>query len=256
MFQSIQELLIKSLEIYNQINKRKGQIAVLIDPDKCANKYKLFELLKRAKFANIDFLFVGGSTVSQHDFTEAVEFIKKNSSIPLVIFPGASHQISNDADALLYLSLISGRNPDFLIGHHVQSAQEVFEMDVEVIPTAYILIDGGSASSVAYVSQTTPIPSDHHSIIMNTAKAGILQGKQLIYLDAGSGAKYPVPSEVISRLQELNQPVIVGGGIRTREVIEELHDSGANVIVIGNQLEENIDFLLEIQDFIKTNVTN
>ena len=133
----------ESIEIYNSIASRKGQIAVLIDPDKCSDKTKLSELLKRAKFANVDFLFVGGSTVSQHDFIESIEFIKQSSSIPLVIFPGASHQISNEADALLYLSLISGRNPDFLIGHHVQSAQEVFEMDIEVIPTAYILIDGG-----------------------------------------------------------------------------------------------------------------
>jgi phosphoglycerol geranylgeranyltransferase len=242
----------ESIEIYNSIASRKGQIAVLIDPDKCSDKTKLSELLKRAKFANVDFLFVGGSTVSQHDFIESIEFIKQSSSIPLVIFPGASHQISNEADALLYLSLISGRNPDFLIGHHVQSAQEVFEMDIEVIPTAYILIDGGSTSSVAYVSQTTPIPSDHHSIIMNTAKAGVLQGKKLIYLDAGSGAKKPIPSQVISRLQELNKPVIVGGGIKTREKIESLKESGANVIVIGNQLEENIEFLLEIEDYIKT----
>ena len=125
-------------------------------------------------------------------------------------------------------------------------------MDIEVIPTAYILIDGGSTSSVAYVSQTTPIPSDHHSIIMNTAKAGVLQGKKLIYLDAGSGAKKPIPSQVISRLQELNKPVIVGGGIKTREKIESLKESGTNVIVIGNQLEENIEFLLEIEDYIKT----
>lgn len=242
----------ESIEIYNSIASRKGQIAVLIDPDKCSDKTKLSELLKRAKFANVDFLFVGGSTVSQHDFIESIEFIKQSSSIPLVIFPGASHQISNEADALLYLSLISGRNPDFLIGHHVQSAQEVFEMDIEVIPTAYILIDGGSTSSVAYVSQTTPIPSDHHSIIMNTAKAGVLQGKKLIYLDAGSGAKKPIPSQVISRLQELNKPVIVGGGIKTREKIESLKESGANVIVIGNQLEENIEFLLEIEEYIKT----
>ena len=243
----------ESIEIYNSIASRKGQIAVLIDPDKCSDKTKLSELLKRAKFANVDFLFVGGSTVSQHDFIEAIEFIKQSSSIPLVIFPGASHQISNEADALLYLSLISGRNPDFLIGHHVQSAQEVFEMDIEVIPTAYILIDGGSTSSVAYVSQTTPIPSDHHSIIMNTAKAGVLQGKKLIYLDAGSGAKKPIPSQVISHLQELNKPIIVGGGIKTREKIESLKESGTNVIVIGNQLEENIEFLLEIEDYIKTN---
>lgn len=242
-----------STEIYNQISKRKGQVAVLIDPDNCADKEELIELLKRAAFANIDFLFVGGSTVSQHDFVEVVDFIKSHSEIPLVIFPGASHQISEKADALLYLSLISGRNPDFLIGHHVQSAQEVFDMNIEVMPTAYILIDGGTASSVAYVSQTTPIPADHHSIILNTAKAGILQGKKIVFLDAGSGAKKSVPTEVITKLQELGRPIIVGGGIKTKEGLRELRDAGANVVVIGNKLEENVEFLLDIRDYILAN---
>lgn len=244
--------MIESTEIYNRIYHRTGQVAILVDPDKCSDKEKLKELLKRAKFAQVDFLFVGGSTVSQHDFVDTMDYIKEYTDIPVVIFPGASHQISGKANALLYLSLISGRNPDYLIGHHVQSAQEVFEMDLEVIPTAYILIDGGTASSVAYVSQTTPIPSDHHSIIMNTAKAGILQGKKLIYLDAGSGAKESVPTEVISKLKELKRPIIVGGGIRTKQGLRDLGDAGANVIVIGNQLEENVEFLLDIREYLKS----
>lgn len=234
----------------NAFAERKGQVAVLIDPDKCGDKDKLGELLHKAAFAKVDYLFVGGSTVSQQDFQEAVHYIKSNSQIPLIIFPGASHQISEEADALLYLSLISGRNPDFLIGHHIQSAKEVFDMDIEVIPTAYILIDGGTVSSVAYVSQTTPIPPEKRSIILNTAKAGILQGKKLIYLDAGSGAKNSIPTEVIEELNTLKVPIIVGGGIKESQQLEDFKQAGANIIVIGNKLEEDIDFMLDIKSYL------
>ena len=239
----------ESNNIFNQFKDRKGQVAILIDPDKYTDLTKLDDLLKKTTFANIDYLFIGGSTVLQEDFNSVINYIRTHSSLPLVIFPGDSNQISERADAMLYLSLISGRNPDYLIGHHVQSAQELFAMDIEVIPTAYILIDGGNLSSVAYVSQTTPIPRDHKTIIMNTAKAGILQGKKLLYLDAGSGAKVSIPSSVIQDLQKLNTPVIVGGGIRSLEKMEELRAAGANVIVIGNKLEEDIDFLLDIRNF-------
>lgn len=237
--------------IIEKFSSKKGQIAVLIDPEKSKNPSQLLELIKKAEFAGINFLFVGGSTVSREDFVFVISFLKKNSSIPVVIFPGASHQISNKADALLYLSLISGRNPDYLIGHHVQSANEVYEMDIEVIPTAYILIDGGTKSSVAYVSQTTPIPNDKLSIITNTAKAGILQGKQLLYLDAGSGAQQTVLAETIKELNKLNTPIVIGGGVRSKEKITELAEAGANVIVIGNKIEEEIDFLLDVRSYIQ-----
>jgi phosphoglycerol geranylgeranyltransferase len=238
-----------SQEIYNRFNEKKGQVAVLIDPDKYTNLASLTQLLQKAEFAQVDFLFVGGSTVSQHDFQLVVQSIKEHSTLPLVLFPGAAHQISDKADALLYLSLISGRNPDYLIGHHVQSAQEVYQMDIEVISTAYILIDGGNLSSVAYVSQTTPIPRDHQSIILNTARAGILQGKRLIYVDAGSGAKQSIRTKTIEELSTLPVPLIVGGGIRSLEKMNALRNAGANVIVIGNKIEEDLDFLLDIRAF-------
>jgi putative glycerol-1-phosphate prenyltransferase len=238
--------------IYNQFSAKKGQVAVLIDPEKCQDEERLSELLKKAAFAEVSYLFVGGSTVTREEFINCITYIKANSSIPVVIFPGASHQISDKADAILYLSLISGRNPDYLIGHHVLSASEVFDMDIQVIPTGYILIDGGTNSSVAYVSQTTPIPGDKKSIIMNTAKAGLLQGKSLLYFDAGSGAKNTVPLSVIDEVSNLGAPVIVGGGIRSLEQIKEMHNSGANVIVIGNKIEEDVDFLLDIKSFTKT----
>lgn len=243
--------MLNSTEILDHFSSRTGQIAVLIDPDKSNDADALIELIKKSEFCGIDYFFVGGSTVTRGAFTEVVSLLKNNTKIPIVIFPGASHQISKDADALLYLSLISGRNPDYLIGHHVLSANEVFDMDIEVIPTAYILIDGGTKSSVAYVSQTTPIPADKNSIITSTAKAGILQGKKLLYLDAGSGADKHVPASVISSLSNLNTPIIIGGGIKTLESIKRLSDSGANIIVIGNKIEEDMDFLLDIKSHIQ-----
>ncbi len=238
-------------ELLKHFRKAKNAIAVLIDPEKCDNGTRLMELLEKSAFAGVDYLFIGGSTVTRKEFSATVEFIKEHSTIPLVIFPGSSQQISEKADAILYLSLLSGRNPDFLIGHHVQSAAELFEMDLEIIPTAYLLIDGGTQSSVAYVSQTTPIPRDNSTIIRNTAIAGKLQGKQLLYLDAGSGARFSVPSERISELSSIELPIIVGGGITTIEQIEQLHQAGTSIVVIGNKLEQDTDFLLDIYAYKK-----
>jgi putative glycerol-1-phosphate prenyltransferase len=227
----------------------KRFIAVLIDPEKCTDDKALKVLLEKASFAKIDFLFIGGSTVTRKEFDKAINLIRKLTKIPLVIFPGSAQQISSKADAILYLSLLSGRNPDFLIGHHIQSATELYDMDIEVIPTAYLLIDGGTQSSVAYVSQTTPIPRDQKSIVKQTAIAGKLMGKSLIYLDAGSGAKFNVPSSIIEELTFLNIPIIVGGGIRDTNTIRNLHDAGASVVVIGNKIEDEIDFLLDINNY-------
>lgn len=237
--------------ILDHFRQSKKAIAVLIDPEKCDNGTRLLELLEKSAFAGVDYLFIGGSTVTRREFSETVQYIKAHSSIPLIIFPGSSQQISEKADAILYLSLLSGRNPDFLIGHHVQSAAELFEMDLEIIPTAYLLIDGGTQSSVAYVSQTTPIPRENSTIIRNTAIAGKLQGKQLLYLDAGSGARFSVPSERIKELESIELPIIVGGGITTIEQIEELHQAGTNIVVIGNKLEQDTDFLLDIYAYKK-----
>ncbi len=237
-------------KILQLINQKSKQIAVLIDPEKCQDLDQLKLLIDKAKFAEVDFLFIGGSTVSRHEMEQTVSFIKEHSKIPLVIFPGASHQISEKADALLYLSLISGRNPDYLIGHHVQSALELYKMDLEIIPTGYILIDGGTKSSVAYVSQTTPIPRENISILKQTAIAGKLLGKKILYLDAGSGAAQPVPLKMISELKELNIPIIVGGGISDIDTIHSMHEAGAQIVVIGNKLEEDIDFLLDIKSYL------
>jgi phosphoglycerol geranylgeranyltransferase len=242
------------MNILSAITTHKKSIAVLIDPEKSDNGPLLLELLKKTAFAGIDYLFIGGSTVTRAQFNVTVDFIKEHSSIPLIIFPGSANQISPKADGLLYLSLLSGRNPDYLIGHHIESAAELIQMDLEIIPTAYLLIDGGTHSSVAYVSQTTPIPRDKISIVKNTAIAGKLQGKKVIYLDAGSGAKYSVPVEIISSIKELELPIIIGGGIKTLEQIENCHAAGATIVVIGNKLEEDSNFLLDIYNYKKSNL--
>ena len=242
------------MTILNTLSSKSNSIAVLIDPEKSDNGPFLLELLKKAAFAGIDYIFIGGSTVTRAQFSITVDFIKEHSSIPLIIFPGSANQISPKADGLLYLSLLSGRNPDYLIGHHIESAAELIQMDLEIIPTAYLLIDGGTQSSVAYVSQTTPIPRDKISIVKNTAIAGKLQGKKVLYLDAGSGAKYSVPVEIISSIKELELPIIIGGGIKTIEQIKNCHTAGASIVVIGNKLEEDSDFLLDIHTYKKGNL--
>lgn len=240
------------MNVFEHISSKQGQIALLIDPEKSTDGIALKELIRKAAFAGIHFFFVGGSTVHRKDIERVVKIIKENSDIPVLLFPGASHQLSAEADALLFLNLISGRNPDFLIGHHVQCAEEVLSMQIEVIPTAYILIDGGKLTSVAYVSQTTPIPRDKLSIARQTAIAGHLMGQQLIYFDAGSGADMHVPIELVRNIRgTLPSPIIVGGGIRSIETVEAMKEAGANIIVIGNKIEEDIDFLLNLQHFIQ-----
>ena len=237
-------------QIFQKLNSKTGQIAVLIDPEVTNSKEKLQLIVEKAEFAKIDYFFIGGSTVTRGDFQKTTAILKGLTDIPLVIFPGDHQQLSNDADALLYLSLLSGRNPEYLIGQHVKSAQEVIQLDLEVIPTAYILIDGGTQSTVAYVSQTTPIPRDNIAIALNTAIAGTLQGNQIVYFDAGSGAENPVDAELIKQVnQHLQTITIVGGGVRSIEQIEALKTAGINVIVIGNKIEEDIDFLLDIQNY-------
>ena len=244
------------MKLIEKISTKKGQIALLIDPEKTLMQEHLIPLLEKAKFAKVDFIFVGGSTATRSEVEQCISFIKSETDIPVLIFPGSGSQLSKEADGLLFLNLLSGRNPDFLIGHQVASAEEVYQMNLEVIPTSYLLIDGGKMTSVAYVSQTTPIPRDQHNIALKTAIAGYLMGQKLTFLDAGSGAIYPVPEELVSKISKtLTTPVIVGGGVRDIQSIEKLATAGANIIVIGNKIEENIDFLLDIEIYQTNNST-
>lgn len=230
--------------------KQPNQIAILIDPEKCQSEAVIRNLVEKIHFSGVDFVFVGGSTVSEKEFEQTIGLLKQLITIPLVIFPGSAHQVSEKADGILLLNLISGRNPDYLIGHHVQAAQKIIESKAEVISTSYLLIDGGSHSSVAYVSQTTPIPHNQVSIAYNTALAGKLIGHQALFLDAGSGAKHAVSVSMVTAMKELGQPLIIGGGVKSLEQINTLHKAGANVVVIGNKIEEDIDFLLDIRNYI------
>ena len=229
-------------------------IAMLIDPEKSSIDQNLKKSIQIAQTCGIDFFFVGGSTVTRNELESTVNIIRGNSSLPVVLFPGSPQQISQDADALLLLSLISGRNPDYLIGHHVTAASELYLSNLEVIPTGYILIDGGQNTSVAYVSQTSPIPRDQLNVVRSTAMAGILLGHHAIYMDAGSGATYPVPEEMIQEVSKLGRPLIIGGGIRSIDLLERAQQAGANVVVIGNHLEENPEFLHDIKDYKKNNL--
>jgi phosphoglycerol geranylgeranyltransferase len=235
------------MTVLDKIKKLNRGIAVLIDPDTFGQGNEIDGFLDKVEIAKPDFIFIGGSSVSKVDFEACVEKTKRKLNIPLVLFPGASHHLSKDADAVLFLSLISGRNPDFLIGQHVKAVDELETLKLEVIPTSYLLINGGQMTSVEYVSRTTPIPKDAFSIAKKTAVAGKYLGHQLIYADAGSGALNPINCEMIQSLATVDSPLIIGGGLRSISAIEMAHENGANLVVIGNRLEEDLDFLLDLK---------
>jgi len=221
-------------------SKERGKklLAILLDPD----KVNLENIPMVAKKINkkIDFIFVGGSTVSEGVTDNLVRSLKQNSSLPIVIFPGDHTQITNDADAILFLSLLSGDNPEYLINQQIKSVPLLHESKLEIIPTGYILINGGCETSVQKVSNTRPIENTNVELAINTAVAGMYMGKQLIYLEAGSGARNPVPMSLIKKVSEsLMIPLLVGGGIRTQHQLENAFKNGADVVVIGTAFEEN-----------------
>jgi putative glycerol-1-phosphate prenyltransferase len=188
-------------------------------------------------------VMVGGSHIS-HSVEEVVSYLKANTSRPIVLYPGNPVQVSFNADALLFLSMISGRNPELLIGAHVTVACAIKHHQMETIPTGYMLIDGGSPTSVEYISQTRPIPANKTDIAVATALAGQLLGLKLIYMDAGSGAKHPINRAMIERVnQNIDLPLMVGGGITSPELLAEAFEAGADIVVVGNILEKEPEFL-------------
>lgn len=238
--------------LYNILTNGNKKVAILVDPDKTNTPELLNPLIKKIEILRPAFIFVGGSTVDQKDFENCLSYIKENTTVPVILFPGSQHQISEKADGILFLSLISGRNPDYLIGHQIESAHILKKMDLETISTGYLLIDGGKPSAVSYVSQTSPIPADQTTIAAKTSIAGEMLGLKAIFLDAGSGANTPVKPEMIRAIKaNISLPLIVGGGIRTTEEMEQAMGAGADLIVIGNRIEEDIDFLLDIQSLMK-----
>ena len=225
------------------VKDNKRLLAVLIDPDKMEIA-DLPAFLSKLNASSITYIFVGGSTVKDHVTEVLVQELKKHTSRKIVLFPGDISQIAPSADALLYLSLISGRNPEYLIGKHVKSVPNIKASNLEVISTGYVLIENGKESAVERVTQTTPISREDIDLICDTAKAGELLGMKLMYLEAGSGAKDSVPYEVVRRVKkDLSIPLIVGGGIRDQQQIDKLFESGADLIVIGTAIENDESFI-------------
>ena len=236
--------------IYHSLEERKRQgkksFAVLIDPDK-VNDQDVLQLTQQAVDAGVDYLFVGGSLVVSNYLDECVQIIKKHCNIPVILFPGSPSQVSKYADALLYLSLISGRNADLLIGQHVVSAPVVKQSGLEIMPTGYMVIDGGAPTTVSYISNATPIPADKDDIAVCTAMAGEMLGMKLIYMDAGSGAKRSISEEMISRVAKIiSVPLIIGGGIKEPEKAYLNCKAGADLIVVGNAIEKDSSLIKEM----------
>lgn len=229
-------------------HKEKGQksFAVLIDPDKVTVE-KIDELTALAAEARVDYLLVGGSLVVTNRLDEVVQQIKKNCDIPVILFPGSPSQITRYADALLYLSLISGRNAELLIGQHVISAPFVKQSRLEIISTGYMVIDGGAPTTVSYISNAAPVPADKNEIAMCTAMAGEMLGMKLIFMDAGSGAKRPITEGMIEKVAQIIEvPLVIGGGITDPEKAYRNCKAGADVIVIGNAIEKDASLIREM----------
>ncbi|ASZ09976.1 geranylgeranylglyceryl/heptaprenylglyceryl phosphate synthase [Chitinophaga pendula] len=249
-----------SNKIYNSFLERKAKgiksFAVLIDPDK-VTPAGVIELAEKCTAANVDYIFLGGSLVITQHLDECVQQLKSSCDIPVVLFPGSPSQVSRFADALLYLSVISGRNPELLIGQHVVSAAAVKKSGLEVISTGYMVVDGGAPTTVSYISNTTPIPADKDDIAMCTAMAGEMLGMKVIYMDAGSGARKPITESMISRVSsQVSAPVIVGGGIRDAEKAYLNCKAGADIIVVGNAIEKDLSLIKEVADAVHTAPVN
>lgn len=227
----------------------KKSFAVLIDPDKIEGELACMRIVNMSIENQVDYFLVGGSLITGNNFGRIVQLIKENTDIPVIIFPGSSMHIESTADAFLFLSLISGRNPDLLIGQHVVAAPVLKRSNLEVIPTGYMLINAGQQTTVSYMSNTTPIPHDKTSVAACTAIAGEMLGLKLIYMDAGSGAEVPVGSKMINMVRKaVDVPLIVGGGINNAHKAARAYEAGADTIVIGNGIEENPELLIEVAE--------
>ena len=219
--------------------ERRAAFAVLADPDKMAPS-EMAALARLCNDGGVDYLLVGGSLVVTHQMDACIQRFKAESEIPVILFPGSPAQVTPYADALLYLSLISGRNPELLIGQHVLSAPAVKASGLEVMSTGYMVIDGGAPTTVSYISGSAPLPANKPDIALCTAWAGELLGQHLLYMDAGSGARYPVSAEMIQKVSSHTAiPLFVGGGMRTAEAVNTAAAAGATVVVVGNAIESD-----------------
>jgi len=238
------------MDIYSQIKEKKAnckkQFAVLIDPDKLDDKQvqRVADLAFKAK---VDYFFIGGSLLINNSLDSCITTLKKETAIPVVLFPGNNMQLSYRADGILFLSLISGRNAEMLIGRHVIAAPYLRLSSLEVISTGYMLIESGRPTTVSYMSNSVPIPADKIDIACCTAMAGEMLGLKLLYMDAGSGAMNPISEKMINSVSSSIQiPLIVGGGIRTPELALVNCNAGADVLVVGNAIEKDAGLITEI----------
>lgn len=242
------------MNVYSSITKKgrkTKKFAVLLDPDKTKPK-QLTEIANIASSNAVDFFFVGGSLLTNDNLDITIKTLKDKCEVPVVIFPGNTLQINKSADAILFLSLISGRNPEMLIGKHVIAAPYVKASGLEVIPTGYMLIDSGKPTAALYISNSHPIPADKADIAICTAMAGEMLGLKMIFMDAGSGGILPVSEKMVAKVkQNISIPLIVGGGIRTPAKAHDLCCAGADIIVVGNAIEENVGLIENIADAVK-----
>ena len=233
-------------DIQDSIANNKKLLAVLIDPDKFSIENS-FGFINKVNKSAATHIFVGGSIVNDDATSALVLEIKTNTKLPIVLFPGDVTQITNNADALLFLSLLSGRNPEYLIGKHVESVSKLKNTSLEIISTGYILIESGKETAVEKVTETKPISRSNVQNIIDTAKAGQLLGMKLMYLEAGSGAKNALSESIINQVkQELNIPLIVGGGIKNKAQLDKAYNAGADLVVIGTAFENDESFLEEL----------
>ena len=244
------------MDLYKSIlvskNQGKKLFAILIDPDKQKNS-DLLLIIKNANKSKANYFFVGGSLLINDNLNDCIKTIKENSKIPVILFPGNAMQINPKADGILFLSLISGRNPDLLIGKQVISAPILKQTELEIISTGYMLIDSGRATTASYMSNTVPIPREKNAIASSTAIAGQYLGMKLIYMDGGSGAEQPITSDMIKQVSNcIDIPLIIGGGICNAKKAIENCQSGADLIVVGNAIEKDPSLILDISQAIQS----
>ena len=242
--------------IYSSLVESKAQgrkqFAVLIDPDKLSTG-EIARIVEASVKSSVDFLFVGGSLLTKNNLDPCLKQLKESCNIPVILFPGDIMQINPSADGILLLSLISGRNAEMLIGKHVVAAPYLKESKLEILPTGYMLIESGKTTTAQYISSTAPIPSDKNDIAICTAIAGEMLGLKLIYLDAGSGANAPVPVDMIQNVHNnISVPLVVGGGITTPEKAYEISKAGADLVVIGNAIENETSLISDFAYAIST----
>ncbi len=236
----------------NKINKQGAKgIAILIDPDKVESDSQLVKLVNICVENNVDYFLVGGSLITTNNIGQIIAKIKEYSHIPVILFPGSNMYLDFSADGIFFLSLISGRNPELLIGQHVVAAPIIKRSGMEVLSVGYMLIGNGNETTVSYMSNTMPIPPAKSSVAASTAMAGEMLGLKLIYLEAGSGAAQPVPEKLIKIVRKsVDIPIIVGGGLNTTEKAMRALHAGADLIVLGNGVEKSPELVIEVSEKI------